>query len=121
MDHFRLSVMCMLRKIKLFTLSSAQSTWLGVCSLLFSEVHNLLLCFVDVEGEVIFLAPLYQGPHLLPEGGLDIVGNQNYHCCVTCKLDDSVGDMHGHVFMGKQGLQEGAEHAPLWGPHFEGQ
>ena len=24
--------------------------------------------------------------------------------------------MHGHAVMGEQGLQEGAEHAPLWCP-----
>ena len=47
----------------------------GVRSLLSPEVHDQLLCFVDVEGEVIFLAPLSQGHHLLPVGCLVIVGN----------------------------------------------
>ena len=37
----------------------------GVLPLLFPEVHDQLLCFVDIEGEVIFLAPLCQSPHLL--------------------------------------------------------
>ena len=31
---------------------------------LLSEEHNRLVCFVDVEGEVIFLAPVRQGAHL---------------------------------------------------------
>ena len=44
--------------------------------------------FVDVKGEVIFLAPLHQGPHLLPLGCLVIVGNQAYYCCAVSKLDD---------------------------------
>uniref|UniRef100_A0AAZ3S415 Uncharacterized protein n=1 Tax=Oncorhynchus tshawytscha TaxID=74940 RepID=A0AAZ3S415_ONCTS len=48
----------------------------GVLHLLFPEVHDQLLRFVDIEGDVIFLAPVRQGPHLLPVGCLIIVGNQ---------------------------------------------
>jgi hypothetical protein len=51
----------------------------GVLPLWFPEVHDQLLCFVDVEGEAIFLASLSQGV---------IVGNQAYYCCVIFKLDD---------------------------------
>ena len=29
--------------------------------------------------------------------------------------------MHGHAFMGEQGVQKGAEHAPLWGSGVEDQ
>ena len=58
----------------------------GVLPLL--SVHDQLLCFVDVEGEVIFLASHRQGPHLLPVGYLVIAVNQAYYCCVICKLDD---------------------------------
>ena len=29
--------------------------------------------------------------------------------------------MLGHTVMGEQGVQEGAEHAPLWGPRVEDQ
>nr|AAX30470.1 SJCHGC03833 protein [Schistosoma japonicum] len=60
----------------------------GVFPLLFPEVHNHLLSFVDVECEVIFLTPHSEGPHLLPVGRLLVVGNQAYHCCVVRKLDD---------------------------------
>ncbi|KAK6299546.1 hypothetical protein J4Q44_G00295790 [Coregonus suidteri] len=52
----------------------------GVLSLLSPEVHDQLLRFVDVEGEVIFLAPLRQGPHLLPVGCLVIVGPAMLRC-----------------------------------------
>ena len=52
------------------------------------EVHDQLHCFVDVEGEVIYLATLLQGSHLLPVRCLVVVGNQAYHCRVFCKLDD---------------------------------
>ena len=58
-----------------------------VLPLLFPEVHNHLLCFVDVECEVIFLTPHSEGPHLLPVGRLVVVGNQAYHCSVVHKLD----------------------------------
>jgi hypothetical protein len=37
----------------------------GLLSLLSHVGHYQLLRFVDVEGEVFFLAPLCQGPHLL--------------------------------------------------------
>jgi hypothetical protein len=91
-----------------------------VLSLLSPVVHDQLLGFVDVEGEVIFLAPLCQGTHLLPVGCL-VVDNQAYHCCVISKLDDRVGDVCVHAVMDELGKQEGAEHAPQWGPHIEDQ
>jgi hypothetical protein len=53
----------------------------GVLPLLFPEVHDQRLNFVDVEGEVIYLASLCQGPHFLPVGCFVIVGNQAYYCC----------------------------------------
>ena len=45
----------------------------------YSKDHDQLLCFV--EGEVVFLAPLRQGPHFLPVGCLVVVGNQANHLC----------------------------------------
>jgi hypothetical protein len=60
----------------------------GLLPLLFPEVHDQLLCFVDIEYEVIFLTPHSEGIHLLPVGRLVIVGNQAYHCSVVCKLDE---------------------------------
>ena len=56
--------------------------------LLFPEILDHLLCFVDVECEVIFLTLHSEGPHLLPVGRLVVVGNQGYHCSVVRKLDD---------------------------------
>jgi hypothetical protein len=58
----------------------------SVLPLLSPEVYDHLLHFVDVEGEVIYLAPLHQGY-------IVVVGNQAYHCCVVCKLDDRVGSV----------------------------
>ena len=50
-------------------------------------VHNHFLCLEDVEGEVVVLGPHGQVYDLLPIGGLVIVGDQAYHCCVTGKLN----------------------------------
>jgi hypothetical protein len=49
-----------------------------VLPLLSPTVHDQLLNVVDRE--VIFLAPLCEGSHLLPVGYLIIVGNQAYYC-----------------------------------------
>jgi hypothetical protein len=40
---------------------------------------------------------------------------------VVYKLDDRVGGVHGHAVVGEQGVQEGDENAPLWGPSVEDQ
>jgi hypothetical protein len=50
--------MCTPRTLKLSTFSTAVlSVDRGVFPLLFPEVHDQLLHFIDIEGEVIFLAP----------------------------------------------------------------
>ena len=49
----------------------------GLLPLLFPEVNDHFLCFVDIECEVIFLTPHSEGPHL-PVGRLVVVGNQAY-------------------------------------------
>ena len=68
---------------------------------------SLLSPVAHVHREVIFLAPLRQGTHLLPVGCLVVVGHQAYHCFVVSKLTDWVGDLHGHALLGEQGVQEG--------------
>ena len=42
-----------------------------VLPLLLPEVHDHLLCFVDVECEVIVLTPHSQSPHLLADSGVN--------------------------------------------------
>ena len=81
---------------------------IGACSVL---LHNNLLCLDHVEGEVVVLASHGQVSDL-PVGCLIVVGDQAYHCCVICKLNDG-------AVMSDQRVQEGTEHAPLRGPRFE--
>ena len=50
--------------------------------------------------------------HHFPIGCLIVVGDQADHCCVVCKLNDSVG----HAGVGEQGEQEETKYIALWGP-----
>ena len=70
----------------------------GVLGPPFHEVHDHLLCLDHVEGGVVILAPHGQVSDLL--GCLIVVGDQAYHCCVDCKLNDGVGVVPGHAVMG---------------------
>jgi hypothetical protein len=53
-------------------------------------VHGQLLCVAHIEREVVVLAPHFQISDLLPIGGLIVVGDQAYHCCVVSKCNDGV-------------------------------
>ena len=48
-----------------------------------------------------------------------MVGDQDYRCCVISKLNDDVGVVPVRAVMREQGVQEGAEHAPLRCPRVE--
>ena len=80
---------------------------------LFPVVHGNLFCLDHVEGEVVVLAPHCQVSDLLLIGRLVVVSDQAYHCCVVGKFIDGVGAVPGRAVMSKQGVQEGAEYAPL--------
>ena len=88
---------------------------------LFPVVHDQLLYLADVEGEVVVLAPQCQVSDLLPVGCLIVIGDQAYHRCVICKLNDGVGVMRGHAVVGEQGLLEGTKHVPMRGSRVEAQ
>ena len=89
----------------------------GVHSLPYPVVHDHL----NVEGEVVVLAPHCQVSDLLPVGCLIVNGDQAYHCCAVCKLNDGVGGVRSHGVLGLQGVQEGTKPAPLRGPSIEAQ
>ena len=72
-DDFSLPVICTPRNLTLHLLHYCPiDVDRGVLPLLFPEVHDHLLCFVDVECEVIFLTPHTEGPHLLSVGRLPV-------------------------------------------------
>ena len=79
-------------------------------------VHDQLICLAHIEGKVVVLAPHCQVSDFLPIGGLIVVGDQAYHCCVISKLNDGIGVMFGHAVVGEQGVQEETKHTPLRGP-----
>ena len=84
----------------------------GVLSPPFSIVHNNILCLDHIEGEVVVLAPHGQVSVLVLIGCLVVVGDQAYHCCVICKLNDGVGVVPGRAVMSEQGVQEGQSTHP---------
>ncbi len=86
-----------------------------VFSALSPEIHHQLLGLVDVEWEVVLLAPFSQGTHLLSVGRLIVVGDQAYHRCVIGKFDDDVGAVCSCTVVCVQAVQEWAEDAALRG------
>ena len=60
-------------------------------------VHNQLINFVEVELEVVVLAPRCQGSHLLSVRRLVAVVDQADDGRVVSKLDDGVGAVCGHA------------------------
>ena len=78
----------------------------------FLVVHNQLLYLVDIEEEVVALAPHCQVSDLLPVGRLIGIGDQAYHRCVISKRNDDIGVVHYHTVMGEQGVQDGTKPAP---------
>ena len=69
----------------------------------------------------VVLAPHCQVSDLLPIGRLVVVSDQAYHYCGIGKCNDGVGVVPGRAVMSEQGVQVGAEHAPLRGPWGEDQ
>ena len=56
----------------------------------FPVVHSHFLSLDHVEGEMVILAPHGQVSDLFHMGGLIVVDEQAYHCCVVYKLNDGV-------------------------------
>ena len=83
-------------------------------SLLLPVIHTQLLCFADVEMEVVILAPS-QVFDLLSVRRLVAVGDQVDDGRVVSKLHDGVGAVCGHGVVCEQGVEERAEHAALRG------
>ena len=80
-------------------------------SLSLPVVRDQLLCFVDVEMEIVVLVPKCQGCDLLSVGHLIITGDQAY--MMISRFDDGVGAVGGHAVMSEQGVEERTEHQPV--------
>ena len=78
----------------------------GACSTPWSlpVVHDQLLCFADVEMEVVVLAPRCQGSDLHSVGLLNVGGDQAYDGRVISKFDDGVRALGGHTVIHEQGV-----------------
>jgi len=64
------------------------------------------LVFLNVEREVVALAPCCQVPDHLSGGSLIIVGDETQDDGVIRKLKDGVGAVCGYTVMRVQGVQE---------------
>lgn len=56
----------------------------------FPEVNNDLLCFVDIQEQVVCVAPVHKLSHLLPIGLFVGILNEAHHCHVVRKLHNVV-------------------------------
>lgn len=73
------------------------------------EVNNYLLCFLQVEEEVVILAPQGQLVHFHPVVSLIVVAVETHHSSVVCKLHDVVGAEVGFALVGQQSEEKGAD------------
>ena len=80
---------------------------------------NNLLCFADVQQEVVDIAPRGQEVDLLPVVGLIVLGDETHQSCVIRKLHHVIGAVGGCTVVSQQGEEQGTEHTALWGPCFE--
>lgn len=71
-------------------------------SLSLPAVHNHLLCFADVDTEVVVMAPRRQDSDLLSAGDIIAVGDG----CVISELNDGVGAVGGRAVVRKRAVGE---------------
>lgn len=84
------------------------------------KVHDHLLGFIDVEDEVVLLAPQSQTLYLLPVCHLVLVGDEPHHCCVISELHYEVAIIGSSAVVGEQFVEQRAEDAALGGASVEG-
>ncbi len=67
--------------------------------LLFPEINNDLLCFFDIQEQVICIAPVHKLSHLLPIGLFVVLLNEAHHCRVIRILHHMVCTEPGTAVM----------------------
>ena len=61
------------------------------------EVNDNLLCFVDIEGDIIVAAPVHQILSLIPVLCVVIVRDPTHYGGVVSKLENQIGGEFGHT------------------------
>ena len=89
-------------------------------ALVFLVVHNELLGFVCVEGEVVGGTPGSQVLDLLPVGRFIIVADVFNHCGIVCKFNNDVRCVQRNAVMGKQGEEQRTQHTASWNTGVQG-
>lgn len=70
-----------------------------------SGVNNHLLCFVDMEDQVVGATPLHQMLHLPSVGLFVVILDEAHHCCVVRVLEDVVSTGSSLTVVCHQGEQ----------------
>ena len=95
--------------------STIDGQW-WVFSVAFPEVNHNLLCFADIQQEVVVSAPRGQKVDLLPVVGLIVLGDETHQSCVVRKLHHVIGTEGCCAVVSQQGEEQGTEHTALRGP-----
>ena len=95
--------------------STIDGQW-WVFSAAFPEIDHNLLCFADIQQEVVVSAPRGQKVDLLPVVGLVVLGDETHQSCIVRKLHHVIGAEGWCAVVSQQGEEQGTEHAALWGP-----
>ena len=95
--------------------STIDGQW-WVFSVAFPEVNHNLLCFADIQQEVVVSAPRGQKVDLLPVVGLIVLGDETHQSCVVRKLHHVIGAVGCCAVVSQQGVEQGTEHTALRGP-----
>ena len=95
--------------------STIDGQW-WVFSVAFPEVNHNLLCFADIQQEVVVSAPRGQKVDLLPVVGLIVLGDETHQSCVVRKLHHVIGAVGCCAVVSQQGEEQGTEHTALRGP-----
>ena len=70
--------------------STIDGQWL-LFSVAFPEVNHNLLCFADIQQEIVVSAPRSQTVDLLLVLGLIVLGDETHQSGISCKLSHVIG------------------------------
>ena len=88
------------------TLSTIDSERRECAAFICQVVHNELLGFVCVEGEVVGGTPGSQVLDLLPVGRFIIVADVANHCGIVCRFNNDVRRLQRNAVVGRHGEEQ---------------